>query len=72
MAYAIPRAVGSAVTRNRIRRRLRAIMADLESRAELIPCGDYLVRVAPPAVGLSFSELKQHVHSVFEDLSQQP
>ena len=37
VAYAIPRAVGGAVDRNRLRRRLRAAVRDLEP--ELVPGG---------------------------------
>jgi ribonuclease P protein component len=56
VAYAVGRAVGGAVERNRLRRRLRAIVRD----AELAP-GAYLVAVAPPAARLTFAELAGHV-----------
>ena len=49
VAYAVSRAVGGAVDRNRLRRRLRAIVHD----AELVP-GTYLVAVAPAAAMASF------------------
>jgi len=56
VAYAIPRAVGPAVDRNRLRRRLRAItrVLDLEP-------GSYLFSAAPPAASLTFDELAGHV-----------
>jgi len=55
VAYAIGRRVGGAVVRNRLRRRMRAIVAD--TAGELAP-GAYLVGVAPEATTLSFGELK--------------
>jgi ribonuclease P protein component len=57
VAYAVGRRVGSAVARNRIRRQLRAVVAELA--AELAP-GAYLVayRSGPPA---AFAELRRHV-----------
>ena len=61
MAYAIPRTVGSAVVRNRIRRRLRAIIVDLDRRMQGIPTGDYLVRVSSGASKLSYDEMKQYL-----------
>lgn len=54
-AYAVGRKVGGAVVRNRLKRRLRVIMA-LET-AEL-PRGTFLVRVAPGAASLDFARLR--------------
>ena len=56
VAYAVPRTVGSAVVRNRLRRRLRAVTATLD----LSP-GAYLISASPAAAGLSFDELAGHV-----------
>ena len=56
VAYAVSRSVGGAVERNRLRRRLRAIVHD----TELAP-GAYLVAVSPAAAQLSFDELAAHV-----------
>jgi ribonuclease P protein component len=56
VAYAINRTVGGAVDRNRVRRRLRAIVRD----AELAP-GAYLISVAPPAVRLDATALARCV-----------
>jgi ribonuclease P protein component len=55
VAYAIGRKVGGAVVRNRLRRRLRAIVAELESA--LAP-GAYLLGATAEAAGLSFGELR--------------
>ncbi|MGH9079220.1 MAG: ribonuclease P protein component [Acidimicrobiales bacterium] len=54
-SYAISRAVGTAVTRNQLRRRLRAAVADTASS---LPIGAYLVRAGPGAPRLGFDELK--------------
>lgn len=56
VAYAVSRAVGGAVDRNRLRRRLRAIVRE----TELAP-GAYLVAVTPAAAHLEFDELASHV-----------
>jgi ribonuclease P protein component len=45
--------VGTAVVRNRLRRRLRALVAELAP-----PSGTYLVVATPAAAGLSFAELR--------------
>lgn len=61
VAYAIPRIVGSAVERNRIRRRLRALIVDLYRRRQGVPFGDYLIRVSPGAANLSYEEMQQYL-----------
>ncbi|MEA2391314.1 MAG: Ribonuclease [Solirubrobacteraceae bacterium] len=58
MAYAIGRHVGPAVTRNRIRRRLRAIVRD----SALTP-GAYLVLAGPGAATAGYDELAQHLRA---------
>jgi ribonuclease P protein component len=55
VAYAIDRKVGTAVQRNLLRRRLRAIVAE---RADQLPTGAYLVRSGPEGTGFEFLELK--------------
>lgn len=55
-AYAIGRTVGGAVVRNRLRRRIRAVLATLDPP---LPPGDYLVGAAPGAAGLSSTELRE-------------
>lgn len=64
VAFAIGRRVGPAVVRNRLRRRLRAVLVDLE-----VPPGDYLVGCDPDAATLSFPELKALVSKVLSELS---
>jgi ribonuclease P protein component len=55
VAYAINRRVGNAVARNRLRRRLRAIMLE---EAPSLPIGAYVVRVGPTGPTWGFDELK--------------
>lgn len=69
MAFAVPRRVGNAVTRNRLRRRLRAILGDLvRSDATALPGGALMVSVAPDAVKRTFPELKRDVVDVLDAL----
>jgi ribonuclease P protein component len=66
VAYAIGRRVGPAVVRNRLRRRLRAVVAELAPGA---PAGDYLIACDPEAASLPFSDLKALVSKAFTALS---
>jgi ribonuclease P protein component len=53
--FAVPRAVGSAVVRNRVRRRLRALCA---ARQDALPDGvRVVVRALAPAAGMTFAAL---------------
>ncbi len=63
VAWAIPRRVGVAVTRNRVRRRLRALLAD-EHRAVPLAAGAYVFHVDPPAAALRFDELSAALHDL--------
>ena len=58
MAYAVGRPVGSAVTRNRVRRRLRAALLELDRRGEAPDNGDVLVRARPQAAGADYARLR--------------
>jgi len=58
VAYALGRRLGSAVARNRIRRRLRAAVDQLDRRGGvLLPSTAYLVSAGPEAATCSFTEL---------------
>ena len=53
VAYAVSRAVGPAVVRNRVRRRLRAAMSELGPRP-----GTYLVATTPAAARAGYAALR--------------
>ncbi len=58
-AFAIPRSVGNAVVRNRTKRRIRAVLHDIEcSSPREIPGGDHLVRVTAPLDHWSYDKLR--------------
>lgn len=56
----IPKTVGKAVHRNRLRRRCKAILERAELRA---PHRWYVISCRPGAAGLTFEELKRHLTS---------
>lgn len=60
VAYAVSKKVGGAVVRNRVRRRLRPLMTDLDVRRRL-PAGSYLVGVRPDVVALAAPDLRRHL-----------
>jgi ribonuclease P protein component len=64
VAYAISRRVGNAVTRNRVRRRLRTAVARHESL--LRPGYAYLVGVSPAAAGAPYGELEVRLRECLE------
>jgi len=66
VAYAVGRRVGSAVVRNRVRRRLRAVMRSVWAEGRLLP-GSYLVVAAPTAVGADWDELGRSVRRAVAD-----
>jgi ribonuclease P protein component len=53
VAFAINRAVGNAVVRNRLRRRSRAVLAELT-----LPNGLYLIGCRPSAHELTFDQIR--------------
>jgi ribonuclease P protein component len=68
VAYAIGRACGPAVTRNRLRRRLRHIMADLDRRTAL-PTGLLLIGAKPTSIELTFEELGREVEALIASMT---
>lgn len=68
VAYAVGRRVGGAVVRNRCRRRLRAIAAEI---APELPPGAYLVRAEPAAIALDFDELRERVTQSMRNASRE-
>lgn len=65
MAYSIGRRVGGSVDRNRLRRRLRAILDELASE---IGAGDYLVSAGTGARQSGYRELKAMASNALHDL----
>lgn len=53
VAFAIGRPVGTAAVRNRLRRRLRAAIAEIDPGA-----GTYLISAGPAAATLSYQDLR--------------
>ncbi|NLD75349.1 MAG: ribonuclease P protein component [Acidimicrobiales bacterium] len=69
VAFAITRKVGTAVVRNRLRRRLRAICADLQrDRPGGLPPGALLISAGPEAVRRTPDELRQDVVRLIDAL----
>ncbi len=59
IAFAIPRSVGNAVARNRVKRRIRAILHEIDqSGSSRIPSGEYLVRITAPIDHWSHDRLR--------------
>ena len=67
VAYAVGRSAGPAVQRNRLRRRLRAVVADLAH--DLAP-GAYLVAAGPEAAALDPREMTSTVSTAFAKLTE--
>jgi ribonuclease P protein component len=66
LAFAIGRAVGNAVVRNRLRRRRRALFGELST--ELRP-GTYLVSAGPAAANLDYGDLRRIVCTALGQLA---
>ena len=69
VAYAINRRVGNAVVRNRLRRRMRAIMAE---QASSLPVGAYVVSTGPGGPKMGFDELKVAMSQALERATGRP
>ena len=66
VAFAISRQVGNAVVRNRLRRRLRALVDHLDPQP---PPGTYLIRCQPTAATLNYDELSLHLNQSLSRVS---
>jgi ribonuclease P protein component len=70
VAFAIGRAVGPAVVRNQVRRRLRALLAAAPPEATLPP-GWYLVGGRPSAAARTFPQLSSDVEALIASVRAQ-
>jgi len=66
VGYALGKHLGGAVERNRLRRRLKAIIATMEGG---IPPGDYLFSARSEAIGLQSGELRKAMAKVLDAAS---
>jgi ribonuclease P protein component len=64
VAFRLGRRFGTAVVRNRFRRRVQALLRDPLTRVDLAP-GAYLVGARPEAATLSPAELRTQIERVF-------
>ncbi len=62
------RKVGGAVTRARLKRRIREIYRRWSERSRL-PAMDLVVHVKPPAATASFEQLRQELHGLLGNLT---
>jgi len=67
VAFATPKRIGSAVVRNRVRRRLRELM---RARANGLPAGWYLLSVEPAAVDSNWGQLGTTLDALLERAPQ--
>lgn len=70
VAFAIGRKVGHAVERNRAKRRLRSVFAELAGRATGLRPGAYLVGATSDIVTLPYPEIREHVERALNRIDQ--
>ncbi|MBU3701716.1 MAG: ribonuclease P protein component [Acidimicrobiia bacterium] len=67
LAFAVPRSVGPAVVRNRLRRRVRAHLSGVRgSNPERFPSGAWLVALSPAAATMAAADLLADVDRCLE------
>lgn len=69
VAFAISRRLGGAVTRNRLRRRLRSLMAEVE---DSLRDGSYLITAGFHATELSYDDLRDDLRRALRDAGVLP
>ncbi|MET1001697.1 MAG: ribonuclease P protein component [Acidimicrobiia bacterium] len=69
VAYAVGRRVGTAVVRNQVRRRLRAVVQ--AEASDLAPAHAYLVQASPQAASCTYSELQSTFRAILRDLQSE-
>lgn len=71
VAYALPKRVGTAVVRNRVRRRLRSAFESIENAGQhSFPKGTYLVSASAEVARMPFVELVASLTSMLRELSE--
>jgi ribonuclease P protein component len=79
VAFAIGRAIGSATTRNRVRRRIKALLRDTTTGvtpnsattpAMVLPPGWYLFGARPSAIELTFDQLRAELAELLLKLNR--
>lgn len=70
VAFGVGRKVGGAVVRNKVRRRLRAIMTDLARDPSTLPGGTYLLVVRPGVVNVPYVQLAQDVAGACQEAAR--
>lgn len=71
VGYAIGRRVGGAVERNRLRRRVRAVLSEFERDGQ-IPPGVYLVGGTSEATQMTYPELQASMQRAIDQLREEP
>jgi ribonuclease P protein component len=72
VAYAIGRQVGTAVVRNKLRRRLRAAVRELDRSTGGLPAGDYLVALRPEATSADYAGLRRDLDAAIRAVAGTP
>ena len=70
VAFSVSRTFGTAVVRNRLRRRIRMVMTDIAKQPEGLPSGDYLILVSRSEVELSSEVLRNNLMKVIGHLQE--
>jgi ribonuclease P protein component len=70
VAFAVGRALAPAVTRNRLRRRLRAILRELDQVEPLPPCL-LLIGATPRTFELTFDQMRTELTSMIDQIRAQ-
>ena len=60
-AFALPRAVGGAVDRNRVRRRIQGLVSGWAGSGALLPGVDVVIRVLPGAADLASEDVARRL-----------
>jgi len=69
VAFALNRALGTAVTRNQLRRRLRALLHEIDST---LPGGMLLIGASPRATELTFDQLRTELRQLLAKATSTP